>query len=128
MLIVALGWLYVLAMVAITAPSVWLGLFIFIGGGVAPVLLLLYIAGGRIRRARRLHLERQSELRPDDAATGEANAGVMHVVDRDTNPTVNRAVTPASSSAHPVTPPATPVPPSGLSSDRGDTSKTAPNR
>lgn len=128
MLIVALGWLYVLAMVAITAPSVWLGLFIFIGGGVAPVLLLLYIAGGRMRRARRLHLERQSELRPDDAATGEANAGVKHVSDRDTDPTVSSAVTPASSNARWITPPATPAPPCGQSSDRGDTSKTAPNR
>ncbi|VVD63208.1 hypothetical protein [Pandoraea fibrosis] len=60
MFIVILGWLYVIAMVAITAPSVWLGLFIFLAGGLAPVLLWLYIAGSRMRRARL--------MRPDDAS------------------------------------------------------------
>lgn len=52
MFIVILGWLYVIAMVAIKAPSVWLGLFIFLTGGLAPVLLWLYVAGSRLRRAR----------------------------------------------------------------------------
>ncbi|MGC7402582.1 hypothetical protein ACPWR0_01970 [Pandoraea pneumonica] len=66
MLIIVLGWLYVLAMVAITAPSIWLGLFIFLGGGVAPALLWLYIAGGRIRRARRRHLDSLADTAPSD--------------------------------------------------------------
>lgn len=52
MFIVILGWLYVIAMVAITAPSAWLGIMMFLGGGVAPVALWLYIAGSRIRRSR----------------------------------------------------------------------------
>lgn len=60
MFIVILGWLYVIAMVAITAPSVWLGIVIFLAGGLAPALLWLYIAGSRLRRAR--------TMRPDDAA------------------------------------------------------------
>jgi len=53
MLIVILGWLYVIAMVAITAPSVALGIVIFVCGGLAPTMLCLYIAGARLRRARR---------------------------------------------------------------------------
>ncbi|VVE08762.1 hypothetical protein [Pandoraea terrigena] len=64
MLIVILGWLYVIAMVAITAPTVALGIVIFLGGGLAPAVLWLYIAGSRIRRARR--------LRPDDVVAQAA--------------------------------------------------------
>ncbi|MFJ2995128.1 hypothetical protein [Pandoraea sp. NPDC087047] len=52
MLIVILGWLYVIGMVAITAPSVWLGIAIFLFGGLGPALLILYIAGSRARRTR----------------------------------------------------------------------------
>ncbi|AKM29048.1 hypothetical protein AB870_01245 [Pandoraea faecigallinarum] len=59
MLIILLGWLYVIAMIAITAPSVWLGIAIFLLGGIGPALLILYIAGSRARRAR--------TLRRDDA-------------------------------------------------------------
>ncbi|WP_353189479.1 hypothetical protein [Pandoraea pnomenusa] len=59
MVIVILGWLYVMAMVAITAPSAWLGVVIFLVGGLGPVALWLFIAGSRLRRAR--------ALRPDDA-------------------------------------------------------------
>lgn len=66
MFIVILGWLYVIAMVAITAPSVWMGIALFLFGGLAPVLLWLYIAGSRIRRARM--------MRPDDAATPAASS------------------------------------------------------
>ncbi|VVE79265.1 hypothetical protein [Pandoraea sputorum] len=59
MIIVLLGWLYVIGMVAITAPSAWLGIAIFLFGGIGPALLTLYIAGSRARRTR--------ALRPDDA-------------------------------------------------------------
>ncbi|VVD89277.1 hypothetical protein PCO31110_01529 [Pandoraea communis] len=59
MFIVILGWLYVIAMVAITTPSAWVGLIIFLAGGLGPALLGLYIAGSRARRTRK--------MRPDDA-------------------------------------------------------------
>ncbi|VVD68331.1 hypothetical protein [Pandoraea soli] len=73
MLIVILGWLYVIAMVAITAPSVALGVVIFVCGGLAPTMLCLYIAGARLRRAR--------PPRPDDAvAQGPSSS------DRDASP------------------------------------------
>ncbi|MDN4574430.1 hypothetical protein DBB29_17620 [Pandoraea cepalis] len=73
MLIVILGWLYVIAMVAITAPSVALGVVIFVCGGLAPTMLFLYIAGARLRRAR--------PPRPDDAV-----AQVPPSSDRDAPP------------------------------------------
>ncbi|MCI3203970.1 MULTISPECIES: hypothetical protein [Pandoraea] len=59
MLIILLGWLYVIGMVAITAPSAWLGIAIFLFGGIGPALLVLYLSGSRARRAR--------ALRRDDA-------------------------------------------------------------
>ncbi|VVD72024.1 MULTISPECIES: hypothetical protein [Pandoraea] len=75
MFIVILGWLYVMAMVAITAPSVWLGLLIFAGGGIAPALLWLYIAGSRIRRIRSAQALRRDAAAPADAALHGAAPG-----------------------------------------------------
>lgn len=77
MFIVILGWLYVIAMVAITTPSAWVGLIIFLVGGLGPALLGLYVAGSRARRARR--------MRPDDAAAQTASSP-----DREPTPTHNR--------------------------------------
>ncbi len=65
MFIVILGWLYVIAMVAITAPSISMGIVIFVFGGLAPALLWLYIAGSRIRRARMLRPDLRPDVRPD---------------------------------------------------------------
>ncbi|WP_150589079.1 hypothetical protein [Pandoraea eparura] len=101
MLIIILGWLYVIAMVAITAPSIALGIVIFLGGGLAPTVLWLYIAGSRMRRARR--------LRPDDAVTQ-----TLSPPDHDTTP--RSASTPTASPTPPTaptppTPPAPPAPP-----------------
>lgn len=82
MFIVILGWLYVMAMVAITAPSVWLGLLIFAGGGIAPALLWLYIAGSRIRRIHRIRSAQA--LRRDAAAPADA---ALHGAAPGTGPT-----------------------------------------
>lgn len=137
MLIIVLGWLYVLAMVAITAPSVWLGLFIFLGGGVAPALLWLYIAGGRIRRARRQHLERldnpDSLKSLDSTASGGIDLDETRPSTQDADyatpsATVTTASLTASFTAPSITPPATPAPPSVPSSDHGDTNRSATHR
>lgn len=50
MWIVAIGWLYVVTLMAATAPSVAGGLVTFFGFGVLPLSLVLYIAGVRFRR------------------------------------------------------------------------------
>jgi hypothetical protein len=52
MYIVAIGWAYVILMMAVTASSVGKGLAILIFLGVLPLALFVYAAGGRKRPAR----------------------------------------------------------------------------
>ncbi|PKO73276.1 MAG: hypothetical protein CVU23_03550 [Betaproteobacteria bacterium HGW-Betaproteobacteria-17] len=52
MYIVAIGWAYVILMMAITASSIGKGLAILILLGVLPLTLFVYVAGGPRRRRR----------------------------------------------------------------------------
>ena len=52
MYIVAIGWAYVILMMAITASSIGKALALLIFLGVLPVALFVYIAGGSRRRQR----------------------------------------------------------------------------
>lgn len=61
MYIVAIGWIYVALMMAITEHTVVAGVATFLFYGVAPVALLLYIMGTRGRRRRRAQREREAE-------------------------------------------------------------------
>ncbi|MDK3022458.1 hypothetical protein QO239_07520 [Cupriavidus taiwanensis] len=58
MYIVAIGWLYVALMMAITEHNVVAGVATFLMYGVAPVALVLYIMGTPGRRRRRAEAER----------------------------------------------------------------------
>lgn len=51
MWIVAVGWMYVVTLMAATEPSLVAGIMTFFGYGVLPLLLVLYLAGSRRRRA-----------------------------------------------------------------------------
>lgn len=53
MWIVAVGWMYVVTLMAATEPTVVAGIMTFFGYGVLPLLLVLYLAGSRRRRAAR---------------------------------------------------------------------------
>lgn len=53
MWIVAIGWIYVVALMAATEPSVFAGIMTFFGYCVLPLSLLFYLAGAKRRRARR---------------------------------------------------------------------------
>jgi len=53
MYIIAIGWAYVILMVAATSSSVIKGLAILVGVGVMPLLLFIYIADAPQRRLRR---------------------------------------------------------------------------
>ncbi len=53
MYIVAIGWAYVILMVAATSGSLIKGLGIFLFLGAAPLLLFIYIADAPQRRRRR---------------------------------------------------------------------------
>jgi hypothetical protein len=52
MYIIAIGWLYVVLMMTITARSFPAGLFIFFAYGLAPVALLLWLMGRPLRKKR----------------------------------------------------------------------------
>ena len=52
MYIVAIGWLFVVLMLAVTARSFWGGLGILLGYGLLPLGLLLWIVGTPHRRRR----------------------------------------------------------------------------
>ena len=50
MWIVAIGWLYVVVLMAATEPSVVGGIMTLFGYGVLPLSLVLYLGGVRLRR------------------------------------------------------------------------------
>jgi hypothetical protein len=62
MWIIAIGWIYVVALMAATEPSVFRGIMTFFGYCVLPMSLLFYLTGGKRRRARR---QRQDAARAD---------------------------------------------------------------
>lgn len=51
--IVAIGWLFVIVLVALTQPSIFLGVTTLLFGGLLPVGLLIYLTGSRARRRKR---------------------------------------------------------------------------
>jgi cytochrome c biogenesis protein CcdA len=53
MWIVAIGWIYVVALMAATEPTVFAGIMTFFGYCVLPLSIVFYLAGGKGRRARR---------------------------------------------------------------------------
>jgi hypothetical protein len=50
MWIVAIGWMYVVTLMAATEPTVVAGIMTFFGYGVLPLSLVFYLAGSRRRR------------------------------------------------------------------------------
>ncbi|NUO86477.1 MAG: hypothetical protein HOQ33_20330 [Cupriavidus sp.] len=73
MYIVAIGWLYVALMMAITEHNVVAGVATFLMYGVAPVALVLYILGTPARRRRKAEAERA--LQQGAAASEAAKRG-----------------------------------------------------
>lgn len=53
MLIVALAWIYVVGLMAITEPSIVAGIMTFLFYCVIPLSILTYLTGGRRRRRLR---------------------------------------------------------------------------
>jgi hypothetical protein len=52
MWIVAVAWVYVVGLVALTEASVVAGIMTFLGWCVLPLSILFYLTGGKARRAR----------------------------------------------------------------------------
>jgi membrane protein implicated in regulation of membrane protease activity len=73
MYIVAIGWVYVALMMAITEHNVVAGIATFLMYGLAPVALVLYIMGTPGRRRRKAEAEAAAER--TQQAAGEARTG-----------------------------------------------------
>ena len=69
MYIVAIGWAYVILMMAITASSIGKALAILVFLGVLPIALFVYAVGGRKRPARSLTMAYQVTDQRDAADT-----------------------------------------------------------
>ena len=70
MYIVAIAWIYVVLMVSIMQPSLLRGLVTFVGAGVFPLTIVLYIMGSPRRRRDRARRE------ASEAADGSAPPSV----------------------------------------------------
>ena len=69
MYIVAIGWLYVTLMMALTANTIFAGVMTFIFYGLLPCSVLMWLMGAPMRgRARRKKLQQESEQKsvPED--------------------------------------------------------------
>lgn len=69
MYVIAIGWLYVTLLMALTERSVVAGVLTFVFYGLAPVALLVFLTGGPGRRRR---LRRLAHERADDDDRGDA--------------------------------------------------------
>jgi hypothetical protein len=65
MWIVAVGWIYVVALMAATEPSLFAGIMTFFGYCVLPMSLLFYLTGSGRRRRRRAQ-PGASDARPEE--------------------------------------------------------------
>ena len=68
MYIVAIAWLYVTVMISLLQPSILIGIITFIGTGLFPLTLLLYITGGprrMLERRRRQSATNSTPVDPD---------------------------------------------------------------
>ncbi|MCS0584807.1 hypothetical protein NX784_24775 [Massilia pinisoli] len=79
MWIVAIGWMYVVTLMAATEPTVVGGIMTFFGYGVLPFSIVFYLAGSRRRRTRKA----ETALRAPDGAmitpvAGHADGAVAH--------------------------------------------------
>ena len=69
--IAAVGWIYVVLMMAITEDSAVAGIMTFLFYGVLPVALIMYVAGTENRKRRRAQeeAERRAQKISDEAST-----------------------------------------------------------
>jgi len=73
MWIIAIGWMYVITLMAATESTVVGGIMTFFGYGVLPISLVFYLAGSRRRRER----TRQAALRTADDTVIVPEAGLV---------------------------------------------------
>jgi hypothetical protein len=57
MYIIAIGWLYVTLLMALTEGSIFAGILSFVFYGLLPIALLLWLTGGSARRKLRVNVD-----------------------------------------------------------------------
>ncbi len=77
--IAAVGWIYVVLMMAITEESVVAGIMTFFLYGVLPVTIILYITGSGGRRRRR-EQERLKEMQDQQQASADDKSRSEEVI------------------------------------------------
>lgn len=80
MWIVAVAWVYVVGLMALTEPSIVAGIMTFVGYCAIPLSILFYVTGGKARRARRAAQESHS-----GGATGSASSSTSSNTDTDSD-------------------------------------------
>lgn len=75
MYIIAIGWLWVALLMAVTERSVVAGVFSLFVWGLVPCAIMLWMSGGKVRRQRRAYQELLASQRAnnDDGSDAEAN-------------------------------------------------------
>lgn len=68
MYIIAIGWLYVTVLMALTETSIVAGVLTLLFYGLLPVSLLLWLLSSPVRRQRRRYREAQEEAAAADSA------------------------------------------------------------
>ena len=71
MYIVAIAWLYVLMLVSVMQPTVFRGIVTFVGAGLLPLALLLYLVGTPQRRRQRLRTAQREAATVAEPTIGE---------------------------------------------------------
>lgn len=74
MWIVAIGWIYVVILMAATETSVTAGIMTFLIYCMIPLSLLFYLTGSKRRRARRAAAEAQTRTQAGTRQDGAADA------------------------------------------------------
>jgi hypothetical protein len=80
MWIIAVGWIYVVVLMAATEPTVVAGIMTFFGYCVLPLSILLYLTGSKRRRARGEIAARQAARQvpaTNDSVPGVDPSGLM---------------------------------------------------
>lgn len=75
--IVAIAWIYVVLMMAITERSVIAGIMTFLLYGVLPLAVILYLMGTRQRKQRRIEAENSARTtEAEKPSTAETNPAI----------------------------------------------------
>lgn len=74
MWIVAVGWIYVVALMALTEPSIVHGVMTFVFYCALPLSIVFYLTGSKRRRARR-EAQARGKAAPDDTVAAMPLAG-----------------------------------------------------